>query len=175
MLHRDLKPANIMIDGRGQARITDFGIASRDVTGEIRRLGRKAGTPAYMAPEQMIEGENSVQSDLYALGLVLYEMATGQPAFRADTQQRSRSCAAIPRRHHPPTRSITWIPNSRRSSCIAWRKIPPTGRSRRGPWPRHCPAATPSTARSKPAKPRHPRSSPRPAPATSSPPTAPMP
>jgi len=76
VLHRDLKPANIMIDGRGQARITDFGLA-RPVESEA---GKKelAGTPAYMAPEQLKRGETSVQSDLYSLGLILYELFTGQ-------------------------------------------------------------------------------------------------
>ena len=76
VLHRDLKPANIMIDGRGQVRITDFGLArltSEIVPGEI------AGTPAYMAPEQLSRGEATIQSDLYSLGLILHELFTGQP------------------------------------------------------------------------------------------------
>ena len=75
VLHRDLKPANIMIDGRGQVRITDFGLArlANDVnTGEI------AGTPAYMAPEQLTGGDTTIQSDLYSLGLILHELFTGQ-------------------------------------------------------------------------------------------------
>jgi hypothetical protein len=82
-LHRDLKPANIMIDGRGRARITDFGLASLAegiAPGDVR-----AGTPAYMAPEQLAGREVSVRSDLYALGLVLYELFTGKPAFRASS------------------------------------------------------------------------------------------
>ena len=81
VLHRDLKPANIMIDGRGRARITDFGLAAfaEDVAGnEIL-----SGTPAYMAPEQMAGRGVSARSDLYSLGLVLYELFTGKPAFRA--------------------------------------------------------------------------------------------
>jgi serine/threonine-protein kinase len=92
-LHRDLKPANIMIDGRGKARITDFGIssqapeeaASEDAGGFVRERGPVAGTPAYMAPEQLAGGRATVQSDLYALGLVLHEMATGRPVFSAAT------------------------------------------------------------------------------------------
>ena len=75
VLHRDLKPANIMIDGRGQVRITDFGLArlaSDNKTGEV------AGTPAYMAPEQLIRGEATIQSDLYSLGLILHELFTGR-------------------------------------------------------------------------------------------------
>ena len=75
VLHRDLKPANIMIDGRGQVRITDFGLAKLADDG---REGEIAGTPAYMAPEQLSRGEATIQSDLYSLGLILYELFTGQ-------------------------------------------------------------------------------------------------
>jgi serine/threonine-protein kinase len=79
VLHRDLKPANIMLDGRGQVRITDFGI-SAPLEG---RQDSAAGTPAYMAPEQFSRGEASVRSDLYSLGLVMYEIFTGRQAFSA--------------------------------------------------------------------------------------------
>ena len=68
VLHRDLKPANIMLDGRGKVRITDFGLAK--VAGENTE-GEIAGTPAYMAPEQLIGGQVTIQSDLFALGLIL--------------------------------------------------------------------------------------------------------
>jgi hypothetical protein len=83
MLHRDLKPANIMIDGRGRARITDFGLAG--LTDDLARDGGIAGTPAYMAPEQLEGGRVSVKSDLYSFGLVLYELFTGKRAFDAST------------------------------------------------------------------------------------------
>lgn len=79
ILHRDLKPANIMIDGRGKVRITDFGLAG--VTEELRGREFRAGTPAYMAPEQLERGAVSQRSDIYALGLVLYEMVTGKRTF----------------------------------------------------------------------------------------------
>ena len=75
IIHRDLKPANIMVDSQGQVRITDFGLAQLTVDAGA---GQLAGTPAYMAPEQLRGGEVSVQSDLYALGLILYEMFAGQ-------------------------------------------------------------------------------------------------
>ncbi len=82
VLHRDLKPSNIMIDGQGRARITDFGLAVRsDEPGE----GRIIGTPAYMSPEQLAGRAATVKSDLYALGLVLYEIFTGKKAFEAAT------------------------------------------------------------------------------------------
>ena len=69
LLHRDLKPANIMLDGRGRARITDFGLALPADMAEGKR--ELAGTPAYMAPEQLAGGQASARSDIYPLGLVL--------------------------------------------------------------------------------------------------------
>ena len=79
VLHRDLKPANVMIDGNGQVRITDFGLAA--IAGQIDEV--RVGTPAYMAPEQLSGKGVSVQSDLYALGLILYEVFTGRRAYTA--------------------------------------------------------------------------------------------
>lgn len=78
VLHRDLKPANVMLDGRGRARITDFGLAGLEA--ELRGADVTAGTPAYMAPEQLAGREVTQRSDVYALGLVLYEIFTGQRA-----------------------------------------------------------------------------------------------
>ncbi|HZN02937.1 MAG TPA: serine/threonine-protein kinase, partial [Candidatus Polarisedimenticolia bacterium] len=80
VVHRDLKPGNVMIDGRGRARIADFGLAGAIGAED----GSRSGTPAYMAPEQL-RGETGVASDLYALGLVLYELYTGKRAFRGET------------------------------------------------------------------------------------------
>jgi serine/threonine-protein kinase len=78
VLHRDLKPANVMIDGRGQVLITDFGLAA--LAGQVQEGEIRSGTPAYMAPEQLAGREVTVRSDIYALGLVLYEMFTGKRA-----------------------------------------------------------------------------------------------
>src|SRR5208337_3906700 len=69
VLHRDLKPANIMLDGRGQVVVTDFGLAG--LADQIAGSDVRSGTPAYMAPEQLEGKEVNVRSDIYALGLVL--------------------------------------------------------------------------------------------------------
>lgn len=83
ILHRDLKPANVMIDADGNARITDFGLAG--LVEEFREDEMRAGTPAYMAPEQFDGEPPTVRSDIYSLGLVLYELFTGKRAFDAAT------------------------------------------------------------------------------------------
>ncbi len=83
VLHRDLKPANVLLDGRGQVRITDFGLAG--FVENLQEVNLREGTPAYMAPEQLAGKEVSVGSDLFALGLLLYELFTGKKAFPAKT------------------------------------------------------------------------------------------
>jgi serine/threonine protein kinase len=83
VLHRDLKPANIMVDGHGRVRITDFGLAI--AAEEATDAAEIAGTPAYMAPEQLAGKGATVRSDMYSLGLVLYEIYTGKKAFTATT------------------------------------------------------------------------------------------
>ena len=80
VIHRDLKPANIMLDGAGRARVMDFSLAAVGAVTEI-----VAGTPGYMAPEQLQGREVTAKSDIYALGLVLYELFTGRRAFDART------------------------------------------------------------------------------------------
>jgi Protein kinase domain len=99
VIHRDLKPANLMLDGAGKIRITDFGLAAIAASLDLADL--QAGTPAYMAPEQLEGREVTAKSDLYSLGLVLYEILTGKRAFNATTlpeliKQRESSAPANP-------------------------------------------------------------------------------
>src|SRR5262249_16506921 len=85
LLHRDLKPHNVMLGGRGKVRLTDFGLAA--AAEDISEAEVRSGTPAYQAPEQLRGAAVSVQSDLFALGLVLYEGFTGKRAFPAPTRE----------------------------------------------------------------------------------------
>ncbi|MCC6677068.1 MAG: protein kinase [Phycisphaerales bacterium] len=97
VLHRDLKPANVMIDGRGNVRITDFGLAG--LAQELRSTTGRAGTPAYMAPEQLAAKGVTTKSDIYALGLVLFEVFTGRPVYRPESLAQLQEMHAKP----PPT------------------------------------------------------------------------
>jgi predicted Ser/Thr protein kinase len=83
ILHRDLKPQNVLVDGKGQVRIVDFGLAA--MAEAIGGDEVRSGTPAYMAPEQVSGKEVSVRTDLYSLGLVLYELFTGKKAISGKT------------------------------------------------------------------------------------------
>jgi serine/threonine-protein kinase len=103
VLHRDLKPANVMLDGRGRAVMTDFGLAG--LADQIQGLDVRSGTPAYMAPEQLAGKEVTVKSDIYSLGLVLYEIFAGKPAFAAaPLAELMRS-----RQENAPSSPATWV------------------------------------------------------------------
>ena len=99
VIHRDLKPGNVMIDGRGRARITDFGLAVMEARSKDHAL---AGTPAYMAPEQLAGQPATIGSDIYALGLLFYEIFTGRRAFvgasTADLVSQQRAMRITPPR-----------------------------------------------------------------------------
>ena len=81
ILHRDLKPANVMLDGRGRVKITDFGLAG--LAEGFQGAEVRAGTPTYMAPEQLAGKQVTTRSDIFALGLVLYALFTGRRAYEA--------------------------------------------------------------------------------------------
>jgi len=85
VVHRDLKPSNIMIDKDGNARIMDFGIARSLKTKGITGAGVMIGTPEYMSPEQVEAKEVDQRSDIYSLGVILYEMVTGRIPFQGET------------------------------------------------------------------------------------------
>ena len=150
VIHRDLKPANVMLDGTGKVRITDFGLAG--ASGEAIR----AGTPAYMAPEQLSGQEVTARSDIYALGLVLYEIFTGQRALDGKNlaelihkREQSGIPAADRDRQEPRSEDRARdpaVPASPRSTNV---------QRRRSPSPRRCPAAIRSRPLSPPAKRRH--------------------
>src|SRR5579871_2737051 len=86
VIHRDLKPQNIMINKRGEVVIMDFGLAA--LAGELSGAEVRNGTPAYMAPEQLKGAEVTARSDIYALGLVLYELFTGKRPYDGGTVQK---------------------------------------------------------------------------------------
>jgi serine/threonine-protein kinase len=88
LVHRDIKPANVLLNERGEAVLTDFGIAK--VVGEstvLTRAGASIGTPQYMAPEQWTTGRVDARSDVYALGIMVYQMLTGQVPFDGETSR----------------------------------------------------------------------------------------
>jgi predicted Ser/Thr protein kinase len=122
VLHRDLKPANIMIDGRGQVLLTDFGLAG--LAGQVEGAEIRNGTPAYMAPEQLAGSEVSARSDIYSLGLVLYEMFSGKRAFDGNRRTALASLATLVKDIDPAVervvaRCLEEDPRSRPSSALA--------------------------------------------------------
>ena len=84
VIHRDIKPANIMISKQGEVKLMDFGIARDDKLSDLTETGTGLGTPSYMSPEQILGDKLDFRSDVFSLGIVLYQMATGQKPFVED-------------------------------------------------------------------------------------------
>lgn len=159
VVHRDLKPSNILMDVKGEPRITDFGLAMRDGHGTDERTGDIVGTPSYMAPEQAAGRVKEVNeaADIYSLGAILYACLTGRPPFQAETRFDTllavlEAEATLPRRLNRETpRELEWIimrcleknPNNRYPSAQAladdlerWLLGEPVEAHRTGLWPR---------------------------------------
>ena len=86
LVHRDVKPSNVLIDEQGNCLLTDFGISKMvGGTSKFTQTGAVIGTPEFMSPEQILGKELDGRSDIYSLGVVLYQLATGRPPYRAET------------------------------------------------------------------------------------------
>ncbi|MEW5900611.1 MAG: protein kinase [Acidobacteriota bacterium] len=110
IIHRDLKPSNVMIDKTGRVRVMDFGLAKTLDREDAQRRGAVVGTPEYLSPEQARGESQDQRTDIYALGLILYEMVTGRPVFEAEsvTGYIKKHCEANP---DPPSRLNLSVPS----------------------------------------------------------------
>ena len=106
MVHRDIKPANVLLLPDGRVKVADFGIAKLDDTGDLTSDGMMVGTAKYLAPEQVRSEPVDGRTDLYAVGVVLYEMLTGRPPFTGDTA----AATALARLTRDPARPRQVLP-----------------------------------------------------------------
>jgi len=124
LVHRDIKPANILLDANGRAKIADFGIAHGINSAELTRTGTLVGTARYLAPEQVAGRPATAATDVYALGIVMYECLTGFPPFWAE----SDVATALLRLHQPPPPLPDHIPTAYRTLVLETLSRDPAGR-----------------------------------------------
>jgi len=118
VIHRDVKPSNILIDDEGRPHVTDFGLAKRDTGETMTSDGRVMGTPAYMSPEQA-RGEShhvDARSDIYSLGVILYELLTGERPFQG--HQRLLLLQVLEDEPRPPRRLNEAVPRDLETICL---------------------------------------------------------
>jgi len=108
IVHRDIKPHNVLVDGEGRVKVTDFGIA-RAGTSQMTEVGSIVGTAQYLSPEQARGGEVDQRSDLYSLGVLMYEMLTGSVPFTGDTPVEI-AMKHLSRTPEPPSASRPDVP-----------------------------------------------------------------
>ncbi len=142
VVHRDLKPGNIMIDREGNARILDFGIARSLAEKGITGAGMMVGTPEYISPEQAEAREVDHRSDIYSLGILLYEMVTGRVPFEGETPLS----VAMKHKSEPPPHPKTFNPQLPDDLNRSMRKaaFKSGRRNMTGSWPVSLPSRTKS-------------------------------
>jgi serine/threonine-protein kinase len=109
VVHRDIKPGNIMLNGGGQAKIMDFGLARMRMADHKTSTGMVLGTPRYMSPEQISGLPVDQRSDIFSLGIVLYEMLTGTRLFAGENMEQVQHLITQTE-HVPPTRQVPGLP-----------------------------------------------------------------
>jgi eukaryotic-like serine/threonine-protein kinase len=111
IIHRDIKPANIMISRHGEVKLMDFGIARDDTLSDLTETGTGLGTPSYMSPEQILGDKLDFRSDLFSLGIVLYQMVTGRKPFVEDDARTVMQKIRLDR-YASPRRLNTAVPRT---------------------------------------------------------------
>ncbi len=110
VIHRDIKPANVMVSRHGEVKLTDFGIAKDLTIDDLTKTGFIVGTPSYLAPEQIAGKKADIRTDVYALGVLLFQCLTGQKPFVADGH--GELFAAIADGKRPRVRDLVDVPRS---------------------------------------------------------------